>query len=512
MPTFKYSLLIIVLIIFSSLTAGQVSKTLISDIKIDNIKISRLNDSEISIKSNQSISFYFNNTFPDDAPGEEYYKVFLNNKLFVSKLASNFIILQSLSAGEYIIHVQAFKGNSFEAVAVNKKFIVKSSRTNNEKTVDVSESSLSILTIVFAGISFLLLIVVVVLLKNRNTISYEAPEQLEQTSHQVEPEPEEEEPALVDAEVVEIIHDPNEKSEYEKLQESNNILKRGYKRLEEENDQLRKNINLLNKTIQSLEEANINLIEQKESLVEKKLTLEDLQQQKDELLAIKFHDIKNPAQAIQGLVSLLESYDLTAMEQQEIMESIIASSSNIVNLVQAITETFANQNFDDEYIMSLSSLQDVISAVVKINLAYAKKKQVRLLDNSSKSMPKFEFDAQKIKEVLDNLINNAIKFSPPKTDVTVRSFITETHAVTEVKDNGVGMTSEDLSIIFQKGVKLSAKPTGGEKSSGLGLWIAKKIVEAHDGEITVESKQGIGSKFVFKLPFNNSYNLSPKVK
>ena len=62
-----------------------------------------------------------------------------------------------------------------------------------------------------------------------------------------------------------------------------------------------------------------------------------------------------PAQALHGLVSLLESYDLTAMEQHEIMESIVASSSNIVNLVQTITETFAKQNFDDKYDLEMSS-------------------------------------------------------------------------------------------------------------------------------------------------------------
>ena len=119
-------------------------------------------------------------------------------------------------------------------------------------------------------------------------------------------------------------------------------------------------------------------------------------------------------------------------------------------------------------ILKCHPLQDVISSVVKINIAYAKKKQIRLLDNSSKSMPRFEFDPNKIKEVLDNLINNAIKFSPPKTDVTVRSYLTETHAVTEVKDNGVGMTEDDLSVIFQKGVKsLQPNQPAAKKAPGL---------------------------------------------
>ncbi len=501
MKSLKNAFTICIIFALNSVLAGQVSKTIISDIKIDNVRMSKLASSDVTIKPSQSISFYFSQTFPDDAEGEVFYKVFLNNKLLVSKLASNFVILHSLSPGDYIINVQALKGENFEAVAVNKTFTVLSSGEVIESLSTTTSTGISYVTIGLGGLSLLLLVAVILLMRKRKPEPVREAIAPEPEPIQIEQEPlVEEDPPLVEAEVVEIIHDPNAMSEFEELQMAHEKLKQRFKDMEDDNEDLRRSIKYLNKTIQSLEEANVNLIEQKESLSEKKLTLEELQNQKDELLAIKFHDLKNPAQAIQGLVSLLESYDLTAMEQHEIMESIVASSSNIVNLVQTITETFAKQNFDDKYHLEMASLQDVITSVVKINIAYAKKKQIRLLDNSSKSMPRFEFDSNKIKEVLDNLINNAIKFSPPKTDVTVRSYLTDTDAVTEVKDNGVGMTEDDLSVIFQKGVKLSAKPTGGEKSSGLGLWIAKKIVEAHKGTITVESKKGIGTKFVFKLP------------
>ena len=70
----------------------------------------------------------------------------------------------------------------------------------------------------------------------------------------------------------------------------------------------------------------------------------------------------------------------------------------------------------------------------------------------------------------------------------------------EVKDNGYGLTENEVNYAFEKGMKLSTKPTGGESSSGLGLWIAKRIVEEHEGRVFVKSQKGLGSTFAFTLP------------
>ncbi|MBN1301958.1 MAG: HAMP domain-containing histidine kinase [Melioribacteraceae bacterium] len=469
--TIKYSLALLMLC--SIVSTSQVFKTTISSIYIDDVKVIKPDFADLKVKSDQRLLFVLGNNFTEHDESIIYYRIFIDNKLVEEYYNSENYTITDLSSGVHIIKIQAYNSSGKEAIPIQKKFIVDPGVTA-VKMINLFE--ISDVQIIYALYAILLLLIGLIFFLSAKLKS------VKQGVNR----------GGVKTDVL--------MSDLDKVNEHNIILKRGYKKIEDENKRLKKTIGQLNKNIQSLEEANINLMEQKEALIEKKLKLEDLQKQKEELLAIKFHDIKNPAQAIQGFVELLESYDLTAQEQQEIMESIVLSTGNIMELVQSISETFAKENFEDEYIMELSSLQTVIHSVVTINSAYAKKKQIRLLNNSSQSMPEFVFDPLKVKEAIDNLVNNAVKYSYPNNDVTIRSFLTETHARVEVKDNGVGMTEKDLEKVFEKGAKLSSKPTGGEKSSGLGLWIVKKIVEAHDGKVYVESKKGIGSKFTFELP------------
>ena len=449
---------------------GTISQTIIERIDIGNNSITNFSEGNISLAENQKLKIFFNSENFEDK-GIVLYRIFLNDKNIADSLSTNTFEINPLLKGIYKLKVQAFIGNEYEAVPAEVILYVDVP-FETEKQI-AAENNYSIIEIVFASLSLILLLFVVVLLvklKSKNSI--------QQTNTPITNEIDELKSALANFKL-EIGRKNNEIKHYKKI------------------------INELNKTIEKLEDANVSLIEQKESLTAKKVQLEDLQKQKDEILAIKFHDIKNPANAIHGLVELLESYDLTATEQQEIMESIVASSENIVELVQSISETFAKENFDDEYIFEMSSLQDIVDTVITINSAYAKKKKIRLINNSSKSLPKFKLDPLKLKEAIDNLVNNSIKYSPAETDVSIRTFMTEKNFYIEISDNGVGISEKELPLIFEKGAKLSPKPTGNEKSSGLGMWIVKKIVQSHRGKIEAKSKIGIGSSFTIELPIIN---------
>jgi len=98
------------------------------------------------------------------------------------------------------------------------------------------------------------------------------------------------------------------------------------------------------------------------------------------------------------------------------------------------------------------------------------------------------------------LISNAVKFSPPGGSVTVRATADEDDWRIEIKDTGPGLTPHDRERLFQDFARLSAQPTGGEKSTGLGLAITRRIVEAHGGQIGVNSNAGEGAVFWFTLP------------
>src|SRR5690606_28814201 len=110
------------------------------------------------------------------------------------------------------------------------------------------------------------------------------------------------------------------------------------------------------------------------------------------------------------------------------------------------------------------------------------------------------FDKNKIEQVLNNLLNNAIKFSGDNTTVRVEAKVEDGYMTTRVSDQGPGIPSDELGNIFKPFNRINARSRTGEKSSGLGLSIAKMIVESHHGKISVESELGKGSTFSFALP------------
>jgi signal transduction histidine kinase len=109
-------------------------------------------------------------------------------------------------------------------------------------------------------------------------------------------------------------------------------------------------------------------------------------------------------------------------------------------------------------------------------------------------------DSDAILRVADNLISNAVKYSPSGSTVWVTIDRTSEQAVLEVQDQGPGLSEDDKMRVFGKMQRLSARPTGGEHSTGLGLFIVKQIVDAHEGVVGVKSAQGEGAVFWVRLP------------
>ncbi|MBL1214741.1 MAG: sensor histidine kinase [Ignavibacteriae bacterium] len=285
-------------------------------------------------------------------------------------------------------------------------------------------------------------------------------------------------------------------------------LKKAWIKIKEENKVLNKTISFLSNNISDLETANCELIKQKEKLVNNENRLLELQKKKEELFSIAIHDIKNPAAAIKSYVELLEGYDLNAIEQQEIVKYLIDSTEQIMQLAQSINravlgeEKEVNEKEDKESV----SLHKIVKSIVSQNIGYANKKKVELINKTTQDTPNIEALKSKIDEVIFNLINNAIKFSPPETKVFIKSYFTENNVSLEVTDNGVGIAPEDLNKAFTKGGILTAKPTGDEESTGLGLWIVKKIIDEHYGEVWVDSKLNVGTTFGFRLPIKAAKN------
>ena len=282
------------------------------------------------------------------------------------------------------------------------------------------------------------------------------------------------------------------------------------RRLEDENNVLKMQINaqsnqiaILKKHNDGLNDINNDLVQQKAKLHVREKELADLQQRKEELFAMTIHDLKNPAGAIKGYVDLLRSYDFNATEQQEIMGHLLSTSSRIIEIAQSISTIIAETESSNALKLKRSAIKLIIDEVCNRNSNYALTKGVKIINSSSPDSPPILIDEFKIEEAIDNLLNNAIKFAKADTIVQIRSYFNSTHVLIEVSDNGVGMSKEDIAKAFTRGIKLTAKPTGGETSSGLGLWIVKNIVEGHGGNIILDSKLGAGTIFTIQLPVNS---------
>lgn len=411
-----------------------------------------------------------------------FYKVFLDGVILEPKLIDNYYSLKNHYAGAHILKIVAFTSKGLESNPVLLPFNVIDLASPKKQVEQKAENPVTakngneilndrLLVYVLGGISILFLLIIVVLVIKRK------PSQGKNSK------------------VAE---------ELKEMHYAYNRVKEELNRQADENIMLHERVKELDSNVKYLEQANVHLVEQKEKLAETKNKLELLNQQKEELFASVVHDIKNPASAIRGYIELLNSYELNANEQQEIMQSLVASSDDIMKLSQDMCAIIAKALPEPKLKFKKGSIKEIIDNVYSQNTSYAKVKKVKLYNQSTGDIPDVSMDKEKIEEAIDNLVNNAIKYAPPETIVEIRSFVSGINrkvAVVEVADNGVGLSEEDLKKSFQKGSILSAKPTGLEQSSGLGLWIVKRIIEEHNGKVWVESKLGTGSTFSFELPY-----------
>ena len=468
-PQNIFSLISVLLLFFFnySIFSNEI-KTDITKVAINNTLLENPFSSDIIIEPSDKITFIFSKNYKYSSDKGLVYIIDFNNGEVKKTITENKITFSKLKEGVYTLNVQAYIDENNEIIPLTTKFIVRKKIGEFTSFNQLKLSPLAIYSIISVLLLEFILILYLIFIKKDKRIVI------------------------------------TEQEEYLNLDQAYSVLKKSYKDLDEANKNLNFNIKKMERIIGNLEDANIELLNQKESLQTKKLQLEELHAQKDEVYAIAVHDLKNPAAAIRGLIELLDDYDLTAQEQQEIMEGIVASSESIFKLTEELSSSISKElkNGEESVLFKNASLKKVIDTVFTINSAYAHKKGIRLINRSSATLPNFNFDSNKIKEVLDNLINNAIKYGPKDTEVILESFFTDTKVTIEVSDNGVGLSDNDLKNVFKKGTTLSTKPTGNESSSGLGLWIVKKLVEAHHGKVWVKSKIGKGSTFVVELPIN----------
>ncbi|MEW6710910.1 MAG: GAF domain-containing sensor histidine kinase [Candidatus Riflebacteria bacterium] len=230
--------------------------------------------------------------------------------------------------------------------------------------------------------------------------------------------------------------------------------------------------------------------------------LRQLNEMKNKFLGIAAHDLRAPLALIQSYIDLINNSDVCADEEQRnyFFNKVKNTTHRMFNLINDLLDISAIESGNLQLELKPHDILAFMNETVENHEITAKMKNIKIVGDLPKSLPKAAIDIRRLTQVVDNLISNAVKFSPKGTTITVKAEVQSSFNKISVIDQGQGIPETELSKLFQEFGKTSVKPTDGEKSTGLGLAIVKKIVTGHGGKVGVTSKVGQGSTFSLTLP------------
>lgn len=257
---------------------------------------------------------------------------------------------------------------------------------------------------------------------------------------------------------------------------------------------------LVNQKTTDLQEA----IEKTERLLEKSeqtnRLLEEATEQKTYMLSIASHDLKSPLQAIIGFSDIIRE-ETADPELKDMGEAIHSSSLDMLRQINELLDSAAIESKNVKLNRMNISLNDLVKEIIQSNKkrAYQKKQTLQLSSDVEASIYADEYW---MKKAIDNIVNNAIKYSAQNALINISITRLDGYINLRVQDGGPGFTDEDLKKMFNRYQRLSARPTGGESSTGLGLSIVKDIIDIHQGKIIVKNSSDGGAEFNVQLPAN----------
>jgi len=243
------------------------------------------------------------------------------------------------------------------------------------------------------------------------------------------------------------------------------------------------------------------IVERTQELQEKNEILLKLDQEKNEFLGIVAHDLKNPLSAIKSLSGELErSIDKIPQSQLlKFIRIIQMASRQMFNLINNLLDVNAIESGKINITCQRLNLLPIIHALLEIYSDRAREKHIRLHFSSELSEGYILGDENIVQQILDNLISNALKYSPYHKNIYVRVYSYQNCIRCEIQDQGPGLSAEDQQKLFGKFSRLTPRPTGQEHSTGLGLFIVKKLAERLNAKVWCESQLNQGT--IFTLEF-----------
>ncbi|MFC2162737.1 ATP-binding protein [Candidatus Altiarchaeota archaeon] len=244
-------------------------------------------------------------------------------------------------------------------------------------------------------------------------------------------------------------------------------------------------------------------IKKAESLIKKQLEkLKELDTLKEEYFYSTSHEFKTPLTTIVGLTRMLldEKIGGLTKQQMEALELVYCDAKRLRGAVQKILDIAKIESGKMVYHIEELDIEPIIDEVVETLNVLISAKGLKIRKDIN-NLHKINADKDRLMLVIENLVNNAIKFTPPKGDIFIKGSKDKNNILIEIQDTGVGIPDEDTRKVFEKYYQVKSGLGENVGGSGLGLVICKQIIEAFKGKIWCESSLGVGSTFKFTLPY-----------
>lgn len=264
-------------------------------------------------------------------------------------------------------------------------------------------------------------------------------------------------------------------------------------------------VNLLSSQIKEGPSVNLGCI----------LTLHDITKEKQlekmklDFVSMAAHELRTPLTALQGYLSVFtkEANDKLNPEQQEFLQRINNSTQELMQLAENLLDVSNVEHHNLTINPKPTNWINLVKNTVQEFMSRAQQKTISLIFKEPvDNLPPIFIDPMRMREVISNLLSNAITYTPNGGQITVTTDLQNNTIVTSINDTGVGISKEDLPKLFHKFFRVVGKFTRDTKGTGLGLYIAKMIIDAHKGNIWAESEVGKGSTFSFSIPLPKTQN------
>jgi len=240
-------------------------------------------------------------------------------------------------------------------------------------------------------------------------------------------------------------------------------------------------------------------------LHKKNAQLKRLNAEKNRFLGMAAHDLRKPIGLVMSYSEFLidEASEVLNVEHQGFLNTINSSCTFMKRLVDDFLDVSAIEAGKFDLDLQPASILNVLEQSLELNNLQAAKKAIELEIRCDENFPLTPLDASKIEQVITNLVSNAIEHTPSQTKVIITLSHDKQWIFFSVQDAGPGIPADEMEKIFKPFEKTSVKKTGGEKSTGLGMLISRKVIETHGGHIWVESPPNKGAIIRFKIPIKD---------